>query len=70
MVGRNERAEIHPKERAAEAEPVLQIEVSRAHARLQDVDLSVTPGHGGHRGHHGLGPGVVVRAFFGAEAYD
>ena len=71
MVGRNERAEIHPKEGAAEAEPVLQIEgLGRTHA-YKDVDISLTPGRTvAIVGTNGSGRESVCRAIFGAEAYD
>jgi ribose transport system ATP-binding protein len=57
MVGRNERAEIHPKEGAAEADPVLQVEgLGRTHA-YRDVNISLTPGRTvAIRGHQRLGP--------------
>jgi ribose transport system ATP-binding protein len=71
MIGRNERAEIHSKEGAAEAEPVLQIEgLGRTHA-YKDVTLSLTPGRTvAIVGTNGSGREAVCRAIFGAEPYD
>jgi ribose transport system ATP-binding protein len=71
MVGRNERAEIHQKEGAAEAEPVLQVEgLGRTHA-YKDVNISLTPGRTvAIVGTNGSGRESVCRAIFGAEPHD
>jgi ribose transport system ATP-binding protein len=71
MVGRNERAEIHQKEGAAAAKPVLQVEgLGRTHI-YKDVNISLTPGRTvAIVGTNGSGRESVCRAIFGAEAYD
>ena len=72
MIGRNERAEIHPKDRSgAEPEPVLQVEgLGRTHA-YKDVTLSLLPGRTvAIVGTNGSGRESVCRAIFGAEPYD
>jgi ribose transport system ATP-binding protein len=72
MIGRNERAEIHPKDRAAETvEPVLQAEgLGRTHA-FKGVDISLVPGRTvAIVGTNGSGRESVCRALFGAETFD
>ena len=72
MIGRNERAEIHSKDRGAgTAEPVLEIDgLGRKHA-YKDVSLSLVPGRTVTIvGTNGSGRESVCRAIFGAEPYD
>ena len=72
MIGRNERAEIHSRDRAAEtAEPVLAAQgLGRTHA-FTGVDLALVPGRiVTIVGTNGSGRESVCRALFGAEAYD
>jgi ribose transport system ATP-binding protein len=72
MIGRNERAEMHPRDRSGETpEPALEISgLSRNHA-FSDVSLSLVPGRTvAIVGTNGSGRESVCRAIFGAEPYD
>jgi ribose transport system ATP-binding protein len=73
MVGHNERAEIHSRERegVARPAPVLEVEgLSRKHI-YHDVSFALVPGHIlAIVGTNGSGRESVCRAIFGAEPYD
>ena len=72
MVGRNERAEIHAKNRdTGDTAPVLEVEgLGREHA-YKDVSLTLVPGRiVTIVGTNGSGRESVCRAIFGAEPYD
>ena len=72
MIGRNERAELHSRDRSgAGEEPVLQVEgLGRTHA-YKDITFSLTPGRiVTIVGTNGSGRESVCRAIFGAESYD
>ena len=72
MIGHNERAEMHPKDRSgADPEPALEVEgLSRKHA-FRDITFTLTPGRTlAIVGTNGSGRDSVCRAIFGAETYD
>lgn len=72
MIGHNERAEMHPKDRSgAEPEPALEVEgLTRTHA-FRDISFRLTPGRTlAIVGTNGSGRDSVCRAIFGAETYD